>query len=135
MVRFADPMRSETMKCEISRVRRWSGRLRMNGTAIDHGGGGTPPSRDIQLRPGGRLSSAALICWRWLLLLLVYGLGLALGWGAPAHGRRPSTDAELKFWLENMIVDHRFTRAETAAATGLTTNEIERALERLDVKS
>ena len=47
--------------------------------------------------------------------------------------RRPQTDEELRFWLENMFVDHGFTEFEVSAATGLSTDEIAAAVERLSV--
>jgi len=49
------------------------------------------------------------------------------------NSRRPHSDEELRFWLENMIVDHDFTTFEVSAATGLSTNEIAAAVERLSV--
>jgi predicted amidohydrolase len=47
--------------------------------------------------------------------------------------RRPTDDADLRFWLENMLIDHRFTIAEVSAATGLTSDEIARAVDRLGI--
>jgi Carbon-nitrogen hydrolase len=47
--------------------------------------------------------------------------------------RRPSTEAELRFWLENMAVDHRFTPEEISTATGLTLHEAGDALRRLEL--
>ncbi|MEX0611553.1 MAG: polysaccharide deacetylase family protein [Pirellulales bacterium] len=47
--------------------------------------------------------------------------------------RRPQSDEELRFWLENMFVDHGFTEFEVSAATGLSTDEIAAAVERLSV--
>jgi len=47
--------------------------------------------------------------------------------------RRPHSDQELRFWLENMIGDHGFTDFEVCAATGLSTGEIAAAVERLSV--
>jgi peptidoglycan/xylan/chitin deacetylase (PgdA/CDA1 family) len=44
--------------------------------------------------------------------------------------RTPSDEAELKYWLHNMAVVHRFANAEITAATGLTTAEVEAALRR-----
>ncbi|MHC1769200.1 MAG: carbon-nitrogen hydrolase family protein [Verrucomicrobiia bacterium] len=38
--------------------------------------------------------------------------------------RRPANDADLRAWLENMVVFHRFTPADVGAATGLTLDEI-----------
>jgi hypothetical protein len=48
-------------------------------------------------------------------------------------GRRPGSDEELKFWLDNMLVQHRFAVSEVAAATGLTADEISAATRRLEI--
>jgi hypothetical protein len=44
--------------------------------------------------------------------------------------RRPANDDDLKYWLENMSVYHRYTTAEMEAATGLSAVEVTRALAR-----
>lgn len=49
------------------------------------------------------------------------------------QGRRPSSDLELRDWLENMAVHHRFSIPEMAAATGLGTFEIDEALARFQL--
>jgi len=46
--------------------------------------------------------------------------------------RTPQNDADLKRWLENMAVHHRYSPAEISAATGLTSDEATKALERFD---
>lgn len=48
--------------------------------------------------------------------------------------RRPDSDEELKYWLENMVWFHRFTNEEIAAATGLTGEEIVAALETFNIR-
>jgi hypothetical protein len=50
-----------------------------------------------------------------------------------ASFRRPTTDAELKYWLENMVWHHRFTMEEAAAATDLQPDEIAGALRRFGI--
>lgn len=47
--------------------------------------------------------------------------------------RRPSNDAELKYWLENMIIYHGFDHDEVQTATGLTHDEIDAAIKQLDI--
>ncbi len=47
--------------------------------------------------------------------------------------RRPQTDEDLHFWLTNMFVDHRFTKYEVSAATGMSLDEIVAAVRRLNV--
>ena len=38
----------------------------------------------------------------------------------PLNSRRPKNEADLRFWLENMVWYHRFSAAEIKAATGLS---------------
>jgi peptidoglycan/xylan/chitin deacetylase (PgdA/CDA1 family) len=47
--------------------------------------------------------------------------------------RQPKNDEELRFWLNNMLVDHDFNVFEASAATGLSIDEIEAAVERLSI--
>lgn len=47
--------------------------------------------------------------------------------------RTPTSDDDLRDWLENMVWHHRFTTAEIAEATGLGEEEIERALRKFDI--
>ncbi len=42
--------------------------------------------------------------------------------------RKPATEAELRYWLDNMVRYHRFSVAEVSAATGLTAVEVTAAL-------
>ncbi len=51
----------------------------------------------------------------------------------PSTHRRPAGETELRFWLENMMWHHRFTRDEIREATGLSEREIGAALERLRI--
>jgi hypothetical protein len=44
--------------------------------------------------------------------------------------RPPGGEAELRAWLENMVVYHRFSAEEVSAATGLSKDEVEAAVER-----
>lgn len=48
--------------------------------------------------------------------------------------RRPGSDEELKYWLENMVWHHRFTNEEIRAATGLTNEEIAAALKKFGIR-
>jgi len=49
--------------------------------------------------------------------------------------RQPKDDVGLAFWLRNMLVDHHYTPNEASAATGLTTQQIKSASERLKIDS
>lgn len=69
-------------------------------------------------------------------------LGLCLLAPVPARGAEPpadadprpaKTDAELKYWLTNALVHHRFAPAEAGAALGLTADEVTAATKRLGV--
>jgi predicted amidohydrolase len=42
--------------------------------------------------------------------------------------RSPTSEADLRFWLKNMVVFHRFQPGEISAATGLTLAEIDQAI-------
>lgn len=48
--------------------------------------------------------------------------------------RGPRTDADLRYWLENMVWYHRFTNKEITAATGLVEKEILAALKKFDIR-
>lgn len=52
-----------------------------------------------------------------------------------ADFRSPRDDADLRRWLENMVLFHRFTPGEISSATGLTREEIASALPRLDLSA
>lgn len=50
---------------------------------------------------------------------------------SPDDFRRPAGDDDLRYWLENMAIHHRFTPAEVGAATGLSAAQSTAALKRL----
>lgn len=52
---------------------------------------------------------------------------------ARAEARQPKDEQELRFWLENMLVFHRFTPAEVSAATGLNLEEVATLTKRFDL--
>lgn len=51
------------------------------------------------------------------------------------NARRPENDSELRRWLENMIVHHRFSDAEVRLATGMSLDEIQSAKTRLGIEN
>jgi hypothetical protein len=53
--------------------------------------------------------------------------------GEASEARRPKDDADLRFWLQNMVWHHRFTSDEVRAATGLTAREVADALRRFGI--
>jgi hypothetical protein len=49
------------------------------------------------------------------------------------NARPAKNDTELKYWLENSLVHHRFSNAEAGAALGLTADEVAAATRRLGI--
>lgn len=49
------------------------------------------------------------------------------------NSRRPKDEAELRYWLKNMAVHHRYTTTEMAAATGLSLPEITAAMKKFGI--
>src|SRR5262245_37846061 len=50
-----------------------------------------------------------------------------------ANFRRPKDDADLRYWLENMVWHHQYSEAEISAATGLSMGEIGAALKKFAI--
>ena len=48
--------------------------------------------------------------------------------------RRPHNDSELKYWLQNMVWYHRFSKPEMRMALGYSTQEIKAALKKYDIR-
>src|SRR5713101_4005301 len=61
------------------------------------------------------------------------GMGL-LNAQEPPNYRKPASETETRFWLENMVWYHRFTTAEITAATGLGADEVKAALEKFGIR-
>ncbi len=53
----------------------------------------------------------------------------------PPNYRRPTSEAELRSWLENMVWYHHFTLAEITSATGMDADEVKAALERFGIRA
>lgn len=51
-----------------------------------------------------------------------------------SNARRPQGDAELRYWLENMIWHHRYSNDEINTATGLSADEINAARTKFDIR-
>ena len=62
-------------------------------------------------------------------LFAVAGLGL-LHAADPSNFRRPTSESDLRYWLQNMVWYHHFTTEEIESATGLDENEITAALKK-----
>jgi hypothetical protein len=69
----------------------------------------------------------------WLLLAgcLVFA-GISTG-RADEISRRPASDAELRYWLENMVWHHGFTTPEIMSAADLNAEEVAAALTRFAI--
>ena len=83
--------------------------------------------RDEIARSRGVLPASAIA--EYESALAAYESRLAL----IADPRPPADEAELRYWLENMAVFHRFTTEEINAATGLSPTEISVALRRFEL--
>lgn len=57
----------------------------------------------------------------------------ALPAAEPPNSRKPANDAELRYWLENMVWHHRFSVDEISAALGMDSGDVSAALERLHI--
>lgn len=54
---------------------------------------------------------------------------------ALADPRKPSSDEDLRYWLQNMVWYHRFSVEEISAATGMSAEEVSGALRRLAIRA
>ena len=78
--------------------------------------------------------------YRFILTSLCFGLastlfqtrGLAVE-VKPGNYRTPVNDADLNYWLENMVWYHKFSIEEIESATGLSTDSINSALQRFNI--
>lgn len=50
-----------------------------------------------------------------------------------SEARSPKNEADLRFWLENMVWYHRYMTEEISAATGLTVSKVKTELTRLNI--
>src|SRR5262245_11574535 len=51
----------------------------------------------------------------------------------PDNARLPRDEADLRYWLENMVWHHRFSTDEIRGATGISEGEIAVALRKFDI--
>jgi len=72
--------------------------------------------------------SLLLVCFTWAGIVAVGG-GAETKSKISENARRPKTETELRYWLQNMVYLHRFSLAEIQTATGMSRKEVEEALE------
>ncbi len=69
-----------------------------------------------------------------LALIAVTAVATAAGiLGAGPNSRRPNSDGDLRYWLQNMVWHHHFTNEEIREATALSDDEIRAAVKRLEI--
>src|SRR5262245_44774921 len=83
---------------------------------------------DILHSPGERFMSRVLI-----VTAILFAICQPCLTAAEPAGRKPQNNEELRFWLDNMLVHHRYSADEAAAATGLSAAEVTAAAERLKI--
>ncbi|MBK8001818.1 MAG: hypothetical protein IPK15_24730 [Verrucomicrobia bacterium] len=79
-----------------------------------------------------RLRSGPIRAWLVALAALAT-LAITVRSAEAPNSRRPESDVELKYWLENMVWHHRYSLEEIRNATGLETNAIASALQRFNI--
>jgi hypothetical protein len=72
-------------------------------------------------------------CRRTILMIVLTTTGYPANAAEPDNARPPTSDADLRSWLENMVWHHHFTPDEIRAATGLSESKITAALERFNI--
>src|SRR5262245_44286503 len=72
----------------------------------------------------------SMACWPLVVLCCL----IAAGDDAP-NFRKPASDAELRYWLENMVWHHGFNAQEISAATGLSDEEVAASLQRFNISA
>ena len=87
--------------------------------------------------PNSESSLAPFLNVRTLAAVIVTTLCVAAAPRADdtAGPRPPTSGAELRYWLGNMVWHHRFTTDEIRAATGLSDDQITSALKKFDITS
>ena len=69
------------------------------------------------------------------MISLLLGTLLAIAGEPPSNVRPPRDEADLRYWLGNMVWHHQFSPDEVRAATGLSADEIAAALKRFDISA
>jgi len=68
------------------------------------------------------------------VLVLAFAIGMThLAAQTKPNYRKPKNEAELKYWLQNMVWHHRFSNEEVSAAAGLTIDRVASALNQFKI--
>jgi len=79
-----------------------------------------------------RIGGFAPLGLPWLCLVLAMVCPLSMHAEAPS--RKPSSKTDARYWLENMVVHHRYSTEEIVQATGLSPKEIQSYIEKWNLK-
>jgi hypothetical protein len=72
--------------------------------------------------------------FRTFLILLFGSFALPGNGDDASNARKPKDDADLKYWLQNMVWHHQFSVGEIVTATGMKSNEISAALAKFGIR-
>ena len=81
------------------------------------------------------MKNPVTILLRFVVACAVVSTNTEISVAEPANARRPKDDADLRFWLQNMVWYHHFTMEEINAATGLSDDEVTLALRKFDIST
>ena len=85
------------------------------------------------------LTSSAMInrtkFWTILSLVMLMQVRSAQGQDPPTNARKPANAAELRYWLENMVIHHGFSTDEVQMATGMRSNEVSAAIKQFEIRN
>src|SRR5262245_30512065 len=96
--------------------------------------------RDLASSLFSQHEAGVSMCRVLFILALAYPLELlaqekAGGDSEAGNFRAPKDDADLRYWLENMVWHHGYAVDEITLATGLSAKEIEAALKKFDISA
>lgn len=69
------------------------------------------------------------------ICLIGFCFAAAQARAADSEARPPRGDADLRYWLQNMVWYHHYTNPEIAEVTGLTDEQIDAALKKFDIRA
>ncbi|MBI3823766.1 MAG: hypothetical protein HY289_13940 [Planctomycetes bacterium] len=81
------------------------------------------------------MSTAKTLILTIVSIAIVAPMAVAQRQGEETNFRKPKDEADLRYWLENMVWHHNFTKGEITAATGLKAQEIDAALTKCKISA